>query len=106
MSDSDRMIKEKNTLKDMIRLYCKDKHHSKNDLCDECNELINYAFERLDKCPFGEEKTTCAKCPVHCYKPLMREKIRDVMRYSGPRMLYRHPVNTLFHYIKGLKKEP
>ena len=46
---------------------------------------------RLAKCPYQEDKTTCAKCPVHCYKPSRREQIRAVMRYAGPRMLLRHP---------------
>jgi hypothetical protein len=63
-------------------------------------------MQRLEKCPFEEGKTTCARCPVHCYKPEMREKIRAVMRYSGPRMLYRHPMLTIFHIIDGRRKAP
>ena len=61
---------------------------------------------RLDKCPFLEGKTTCANCPVHCYKSDMREKVREVMRYSGPRMTLRHPILAVFHLIDGLRKEP
>ena len=106
MFNRNRMTREKSTLNDMIKIYCNGQHQSKDDLCTECRELLDYAIERIEKCPFGENKTTCAKCPVHCYNTVMREKIRNVMHYSGPRMLYRHPVNTLFHYIKGLKKEP
>jgi hypothetical protein len=67
---------------------------------------MNYALERLKKCPFQGGKTTCAKCPVHCYKPKMREKIRIVMRYSGPRMLYHHPVLAIFHLIDSRRKQP
>ena len=61
----------------------------------------------LDRCPFGEEKTTCARCPVHCYKPAMRERVRAVMRYAGPRMLLRHPILALQHQLDGVRhKKP
>ena len=72
-------------------------------LCPECQELLKYAFERLDKCPFQERKTTCAKCPVHCYRPELRERIRVVMRYAGPRMLFRYPILAIHHLLDGMK---
>ena len=90
----------------MISIYCKGNHNTNDNLCDDCSSLLDYAFKRIDKCPVKESKTTCAKCTVHCYKPDMREKVRGVMRYSGPRMLYHHPVKTLLHYAHGLKKTP
>jgi hypothetical protein len=34
----------------------------------------------------------------------MREKIRDVMRYAGPRMLLTHPVMAIAHLLDGLRK--
>jgi len=46
----------------------------------------------MSRCPFGPDKPTCAKCPIHCYKPQVRERVREVMRFAGPRMLLRHPV--------------
>ena len=48
----------------------------------------------------------CAKCPVHCYKADVREEVKAVMRYAGPRMPRRHPILTLFHYLDGRRKEP
>ena len=102
---SSRIAREGKTVQVMISLYCQH-HHGNNKLCSECVELADYALERLDNCPFQEGKTTCTKCPVHCYKPLMREKIRAVMRYAGPRMTYRHPVMALFHLIDGRRQEP
>lgn len=72
----------------------------------KCKELLEYSRERLDKCPFGEGKTICTKCPVHCYRQEMRQKIRTVMRYSGPRMLYKHPVIAIQHLIDGWRKNP
>ena len=88
----------------MISLFCR-LHHSQSQ-CSDCQRLLNYVLERLDKCPFQEGKTTCAKCPVHCYKPEMREKIREVMRFSGPRMIYHHPILAAQHLIDSQRKYP
>lgn len=100
-----RMIREYRTIEAMIGIYCGD-HHGKNTdgLCPSCSSLLGYARRRLDLCPFQENKTTCAHCPVHCYKPDMREQVREVMRYAGPRMTFRHPVLALFHLIDGFRK--
>ena len=105
-SDHPRMDRERKTIEAMIRLYCADNHESQDGLCADCTELLDYAQVRLDRCPFQEGKTTCAKCPVHCYKPDRREQVRVVMRYSGPRMLHRHLIMTLFHFIDGRRKQP
>jgi hypothetical protein len=96
MSDSSRIDREKRTIRAMIAIYCR-AHHATAGRCAQCEELLNYAVCRLDRCPFGANKTTCTRCPIHCYKPAMREKIRTVMRYAGPRMLYQHPVLALWH---------
>lgn len=105
-----RMIRERTTVEAMIHIYCGQPGHRSlgmgYGLCGECEALHDYARQRLQKCPFQEGKTTCAKCPVHCYKPDMREQIRAVMRYAGPRMLYRHPFMAVQHMIDGLRKEP
>ena len=98
------MDREARTIRVMISLYCR--HHHGGKPCPDCIELAEYALERLQKCPFQEGKTICVKCPVHCYQPVMREKIRSVMRYAGPRMTYRHPVLALFHFIDRRRKEP
>ncbi len=100
-----RMAREARTVEAMIALYCREQHGS-GDACSECGELLDYARTRLDRCPYQEYKTTCAKCPSHCYRPTMREQVRAVMRYAGPRMLVRHPVMALLHLIDGLRKEP
>lgn len=73
----------------MIRLYCRRKEGNK-ELCPQCLELLEYARTRLSRCPFGENKTTCRLCPVHCYKPEMKKRMQEVMRYAGPRMLLYH----------------
>ena len=100
-----RVNRESNTVAAMIRLYCRE-NHSRGGLCSECERLLDYSRKRLDKCPFQEGKTTCARCPVHCFKPEMRENIRAVMRYSGPRMIYRHPTMAITHLIDGRRQKP
>ncbi|MBP7368566.1 MAG: nitrous oxide-stimulated promoter family protein [Paludibacteraceae bacterium] len=92
---------EKLIVQQMIRLYCNKCHHS-SSLCDSCLQLSEYAVSRLEKCPFGERKTSCSACKIHCYEPQMRKEIRRVMRFSGPRMLFYHPILFLNHYL--LKK--
>jgi hypothetical protein len=82
---SGRLEREKTTVRAMIRMYCAGQHRN-GDLCAECEALHAYAMQRIDKCPFEECKPTCATCHVHCYKPALREQIRQVMRYAGPRM--------------------
>jgi hypothetical protein len=90
---------EKRTFEAMIEIYCR-RNHGAEPLCSECRNLYDYAVARLDKCPFGENKPACKNCTVHCYSPEKREKIKDVMRFSGRRMLRKHPYLTLLHLIK------
>lgn len=95
----------------MIQIYCKGAHKNKlamkseQNLCSECAELANYVHQRVANCPFMETKTFCSMCKVHCYKPEMREKIRTVMRYAGPRMLKYHPVMALHHVYLTIKQK-
>lgn len=96
--------REKEVVSLMIRLYCKKKHQTKEGLCEACTNLDSYAKLRSDKCPFMETKTFCSNCNVHCYKPEMREKIREVMRFSGPRMMLYHPVLAVRHVIEGKRE--
>ena len=101
-----RLEREQKTVELMIALYCRGHHHTKGNICEECRELVEYARLRLKNCPFQENKTTCGNCPIHCYKPKLRDKIRDVMRYAGPRMTWSHPILAIGHVIDGRRKEP
>lgn len=96
--------REKQLVSQMIALYCKKQHGGKS-LCPDCAALDAYARQRSDRCPFMETKTFCSNCKVHCYKPEMREKIRVVMRFSGPRMLFHHPVIAIRHMIETQKEK-
>ncbi len=127
MSHNPRLKREIQTLTVMITLYCQ-RHHGggKNgkDHCPECEPLLNYALARIDHCPYcrqkvkrgaenlpsGEgndhpgdyqDKPPCNLCPIHCYRPEMRERIRQVMRWAGPRMIWRHPLLAWFHLRDG-----
>jgi hypothetical protein len=102
-----RLKREQDTFRCMARIYC-DHHHGLVDggLCGECESLMQYAEKRLEKCPYGNEKPTCANCPIHCYKPAHREQARTIMRYAGPRMTWRHPLRALNHLLDKLRKAP
>ena len=104
IQENKRIARERKTIGLMIQIFCNDKHNTKDNLCEECNELKSYSNIRLDKCPYGVNKTTCNKCPIHCYKPEMRERVREVMRYSGPKMSYKHPILAFHHITDGLRK--
>ncbi len=103
-SASRRLARERRTVLAMIRIYCRDHHQSCSELCAECGALWNYCQCRLDKCPFGEEKPTCAKCSIHCYQPAPREQIKVVMRYAGPRMMWRHPILAIGHLLDSQRE--
>lgn len=90
----------------MIYRYCKGKHSSKRgQLCQECSTLLEYVKLRRDRCPHGDNKPFCANCKIHCYKADMRAKIRDVMRYSGPRIIWSHPILALKHLIESKREK-
>lgn len=105
-----RIDREKKTITAMMHIYCVAHHGSQGSLCDDCAQLLSYAHQRLDVCPFQEEKPACNHCTVHCYSKDMRIRVKDVMRYAGQRMLLRHPWLSLMHVrdkfrvIPSLKK--
>ena len=91
-----RIEREKRVVSLMIELYCR-KKLGYDHIPEEYRQLMEYALRRLDGCKFGEHKSACKKCPVHCYKPDMRQRIREVMRWAGPRMLLYSPVEAIRH---------
>ena len=101
-----RMQREIETIALMVRLFCRSHHDPQDELCPACAALLDYARQRLDRCRYVSEKPTCAACPIHCYKPVMRQRIRAVMRYAGPRMLYRHPAAALRHLLDARRRPP
>ena len=108
---SPRLQREYTTFLAMQRIYCSGTHPGqkltgKGELCSECADLSAYALARLQKCPYQDRKPACANCPIHCYRKDMRARVREMMRFAGPRMLLRHPVLAVLHLLDGLKKAP
>ena len=103
-ADPPRIAREKRTIRAMVSIYCRGHHAPADELCSQCRELLDYSYNRLDRCPFGISKPTCGNCTVHCYKPSMRERVKQAMRYSGPRLLLRHPILSLRHWLDGFRR--
>jgi len=99
------VARERLTIARMVDIYCA-AHHDRSGarLCASCEEFMDYAELRLQKCPYGDDKPTCSNCPIHCYKPARRTQAKAIMRYAGPRMLIRHPVLTIAHKLDGFRK--
>ncbi|MDH4239341.1 MAG: nitrous oxide-stimulated promoter family protein [Phycisphaerae bacterium] len=90
---------EKIVLGKFIQVYCRKKHRSpKGQMCDSCAELLEYALLRLEKCPF-DPKPKCKDCKVHCYKDDYRQRIREVMKFSGIHFVKRGRLDWLFKYF-------
>lgn len=66
-------------------------------VCVSCRQFLVYAFERRLRCPL-EEKPACKHCQVHCFKPGHREKVREIMRFSGQYLIKRGRLDLLWHY--------
>ncbi len=99
MTGQRRVRRELATVGAMIALYCRGNHGTVRGPCADCRSLEEYARQRVERCPLLADKPTCVNCPVHCYPPAMRERIREVMRYAGPRMMWRHPVLAILHLL-------
>ncbi len=107
---SARQDRELKTISVMVQIYCRKHHNSAaiqaNALCEDCSNFLEYARQRLAHCPFAEQKPTCGNCTIHCYKKDMQAKAKQIMRYSGPRMLWSHPIMALYHLLDSRKKSP
>ena len=105
MDTEKKRVMEAEVMSMMIGIYCRGHHHanrcatseSEPSLCPDCRRLLTYARSRIAACPRMDVKSFCSACPVHCYSHEMREKVREVMCWSGPRMLLHHPLMTLHH---------
>ncbi|WP_035480079.1 nitrous oxide-stimulated promoter family protein [Aliagarivorans marinus] len=104
-----RLLREFETVRAMVEIYCRQQHRSTlspcrsglctSGPCTDCAALLEYAKLRLDRCPYGEAKPTCNRCPIHCYKPEPKQHMQAIMRYAGPRMLLHHPILAIKHLL-------
>lgn len=97
-ADTKFLQQEKATIANMTSLFCRAKHDTRKSLCPDCQELLDYAQERVAGCLFLPKKPVCASCPVQCYQALYRERVREVMRYAGPRLRFKNPVAVVRHF--------
>ncbi|OLQ88596.1 nitrous oxide-stimulated promoter [Vibrio panuliri] len=102
------LLKEYQTVAYMMRIYCQNHHQREQGeaLCTDCQQLLDYAEVRLDRCPYGQSKPTCNRCPIHCYKPEPKADMKAVMRFSGPRMLLPHPILAIRHLLHERRPVP
>lgn len=105
MTETEKRQFESKIVSEMIHIYCRGNHHTKQNLCPECSRLLEHTQWRAAACPFIKTKTFCSSCSVHCYAPNMRLQIKRVMRYAGPRMLLRHPLLTLRHAVESSRNK-
>ena len=99
MKLSKRIEREKRTVGIMVKMYCDNNHNKIDSICGDCYELTDFANERINRCVFQEDKPACSECQIHCYHQEMRDKIKMVMRYAGPRMIFFHPIIGIRHLI-------
>ena len=100
-----RINREIKTIEKMIKIYEK-AHPATNDAPDYYQKLYFYAVNRLEKCRYGEIKPACKQCPIHCYQPKMREQMKLIMRWAGPKMLIHHPILAIRHLLDDRKPVP
>ncbi len=113
----DDLQRDLKTLALFIKVYCKCRHKDAEkspvalkthditaiagrpiELCPECYKLLAHAFTKRTHCPM-DPKPACKHCPSHCYHPDYRAKIREVMKYSGKRMVLTGRLDYLFHLL-------
>jgi hypothetical protein len=74
-------------------------HADPVELCAACRKLLAHAIVMRTRCPL-DPKPACRKCPVHCYAPRYRTQMREVMRYSGRRLVLRGRLDYLLHLLR------
>jgi hypothetical protein len=67
-------------------------------LCGDCRKLLAHALVKRSHCPMNP-KPACKHCPAHCYHATYRAQIRQVMRFSGRKMLLGGRLDYLFHLL-------
>ncbi len=109
--------KDVEVLAEFIHIYCADRHPDaatsrpesagavgrylapvEFSYCADCLKLLLHAASKRVLCPY-DPKPACKKCGTHCYGSGYREKIREVMRYSGMQLIKRGRFDLLKKYF-------
>jgi len=99
-----KLEREKVTIQKMVKIYCDGHHKPDGELCTECQDLLEYAVDCVVHCPYGEEKPACGLCRINCFLKDRYTKISSVMRYAGPRMLFKHPILAFSHIYDAVRR--
>ncbi len=70
----------------------------KTDLCPECARTLLHGAAKRVLCPY-DPKPRCKHCPTPCYARGHRERVREIMRFSGKRLLSRGRLDLLLKYF-------
>lgn len=111
------VLRDLRTLARFVQVYCRGRHRGAVrgpielkvggaaariargvTLCPSCGRLLSHAFVKRMWCPM-DPKPACKHCPQHCYHPKYRRQIREVMKYSGWRLLLSGRVDYLLHLL-------
>lgn len=111
---TDRQKKDLKVLTSFVATFCRAKHGERHDftlpaelagmfprqllLCHDCASLLTYAFEKRRRCPL-DPKPSCKHCHIHCYSKEHRARVREIMAFSGRRMILRGRFDYLWHYF-------
>lgn len=68
-------------------------------LCPDCTAFLQYAVKKRLCCPLEAEKPTCRRCRIHCYAPQQRALVKQIMAWSGRKMIMRGRLDYLWHYF-------
>ncbi len=110
--------KDIRVLSNFISIFCRENHqaeakgvfpikdtrllHSLDDkdlvLCQDCRKLLEHGIAKLLLCPY-DPKPMCKKCVTHCYAPGYRERVREVMRFSGLYLIKHGRLDLMIHYL-------
>lgn len=112
-----RVRRDLKILATFIRIYFRDRHGDRQrsvlslrtralteiagwpaELCRECGKLLAHASVKRSGCPMNP-KPARRHCPRCCYHPAYRHQIRQVMRYSGRKLVMRGRLDLLFHLL-------
>ena len=101
---ADRITRETESLLKMVEIFCNGHHGFDGELCDDCRDLSENAMACVSLCPYGAGKPVCGRCPTNCFPDGNYARIKTVMRYAGPKMLYKHPLLTAIHLFDAMRK--
>ncbi len=95
-----------------VEVYCNGKHGDisrspfllpedlgQRRVCSDCATFMKYAVSKRVKCPLEAEKPSCKHCRIHCYSKEQREKVREIMSYSGRKLMMCGRLDYVWHYF-------